>query len=55
MRAPSVGLAISDVEFRLFIWRTTVERPNSYGRGGSSQPGHNIRGHARLLDTLAGF
>jgi hypothetical protein len=54
MRAPSVGLAIS-VEISLFMRRTTIERPNSYGLGGSSQPRHNIRDRARLLDTLAGY
>jgi len=56
MRAPSVGLAISAVELRLFMWRTTMERPNSYGLRGPSQPDrHNIRDRARLLDTLAGY
>ena len=56
MRAPSVGLALSAVEIRLFMWRRTVERPSSYGWRGPSQPRQtNIRDRARLLDTLAGY
>jgi hypothetical protein len=44
MRAPSVGLVLSAVKIRLFMWRTTVERPNSYGLRGPSQPHRqNIR------------
>jgi hypothetical protein len=54
MRAPSVGLVLSAVKIRLFMRRGTVERPSSYGLGGPSQPRHNIRDRARLLDKLAG-
>jgi hypothetical protein len=54
MSAPSAGLAIS-FEIRLFMRRTTIERRNSYGLGGTSQPRHTIRDRARLLDTLAGY
>ena len=28
MRAPSVGFVLSAVKIRLFMWRTTVERPS---------------------------
>jgi hypothetical protein len=38
MRAPSVGLARSAFEIRLFIWRTTAEGPNTYGCENPANP-----------------
>jgi hypothetical protein len=56
MRPPSLGLARSAVEIMLFILRTTVERPNTYGCEDPANPDrHNIRARARLLDTLASY
>jgi hypothetical protein len=56
MRAPSVGLARSAFEIRLFIWRTTAEGPNTYGCENPANPDRrNILDRTHLPDTLGGY